>query len=85
MKVAILTTEQKDQLVGQEFTSGLCYFNPVQDGNNNWIISEQEVNFTTNQRFLWVKDLELSELVLPVQYLPKALHTQDYYKQFGVN
>ena len=85
MKVAILSIEQKNLLVGQSFTSGLCYFNPVIDGNNNWIISEKEITFTTNERFLWVKDLELSELVLPIQYLPKVLHTQDYYKQFGVN
>lgn len=67
MKIAKLTPEQKDQLVGQEYTSGLCFFNPVQDGNNDWIISEQEINFCTNRRFLWVKDLELTELVKPFQ------------------
>jgi len=61
MKVAILTTEQKNQLVGQEFTSGLCFFNPIQNHNGDWTITEKEINFTTNQRFYWVKDLPLTD------------------------
>ena len=59
--IAIITQEQKDQLIGQTY-DGTCYFNPIQDLNDNWVISEQEVNASSLQ---WVKDLTLSE------YLPK--------------
>ena len=38
IEVGILTEEQKDLLVGQEFMVDV-YFNPVQDINNNWFIS----------------------------------------------
>jgi len=37
--IAILTTEQKDSLIGQTY-DGECYFNPIQDMNDNWVISE---------------------------------------------
>lgn len=59
--IAILTTEQKDQLIGKTY-DGVCYFNPIQDINNNWIISEEEINQSNLE---WLKELELSE------YLPK--------------
>ena len=59
--IAIITTEQKDSLIGQTY-DGVCYFNPIQDLNDNWIISEQEINQSSLQ---WLKDLPLSE------YLPK--------------
>ena len=59
--IAILTTEQKDSLIGQTY-DGVCYFNPIEDLNDNWIISEQEVNQSSLQ---WLKDLPLTE------YLPK--------------
>jgi hypothetical protein len=59
--IAILTIEQKDSLIGQTY-DGICYFNPIQDINDNWIISEQEINQSSLQ---WLKDLPLSE------YLPK--------------
>ena len=55
--IAILTTDQKDSLLGQTY-DGVCYFNPIQDLNDNWIISEQEVNQSSIQ---WVKDLPLTE------------------------
>jgi hypothetical protein len=58
MKVYLLTEEQKNQLLGQKFDN-ISYFNPVQDFNDNWIISEIEVNETINQDLLWVKDLPI--------------------------
>ena len=42
--IAIITTEQKDILVGQTY-DGVCYFNPIQDLNDNWIISENNLAY----------------------------------------
>ncbi len=41
------------------------YFNPIQDADDNCIISTEEMNFCTNVEFLWVKDLDL------IPYNPK--------------
>jgi hypothetical protein len=64
MEVGLLTLEQKDQLVGQLFAPD-SYFNPVQDANDNWFISIEEMNYCTNPDFMWVKDLPL------IEYQPK--------------
>ena len=56
--VGLLTEVQKDELVGQLYTED-SYFNPIQDADDNWIISTEEMDFCTNKDFLWVKDLEL--------------------------
>lgn len=64
IEVGILTEEQKDLLVGQEFMVDV-YFNPVQDINDNWFISVQEIDQCVNENFMWVKDLEL------IDYEPK--------------
>jgi hypothetical protein len=64
IEVGILTEEQKDLLVGQEFMVDV-YFNPVQDINNNWFISVEEMDQCVNENFMWVKDLEL------IDYEPK--------------
>ena len=61
--IAILTTEQKDQLIGQTY-DGVCFYNPIQDANDNWIISEEEINQSNLE---WLKQLPLSE------YLPKPM------------
>ena len=58
IEVGILTEEQKDLLVGQEFMVDV-YFNPVQDINDNWFISVEEMDQCVNENFMWVKDLEL--------------------------
>lgn len=63
MIVALLTIEQKDQLVGVQLQPE-WYFNPVQDGNGDWIISTQEIDNNTNPDVMWVKDLPL------IQYVP---------------
>ena len=57
--IAIITTEQKDLLIGQRF-DWVQFFNPVQDLNNNWVISQEEIEQCTNVDFQWVKDLTLS-------------------------
>lgn len=62
--VGLLTAEQKNSLVGHHFMPD-CYFNPIQDLYDNWIISTQEIDECVNPDFLWVKDLEL------ITYEPK--------------
>lgn len=58
--VGLLTAEQKDQLVGQQFSPD-SYFNPVQDANENWIISIEEINASD---ISWLKDLTFIEYVV---------------------
>ena len=57
MKVRQLTTEQKDQLIGQMY-DGVQFFNPTLDADGNWFISNEEVNQTTNEEFIsWINEL----------------------------
>ena len=56
--VGLLTIEQKDLIIGKEFTTD-SYFNPIQDLNDNWVISIEEMEYCTNVDYLWVKNLDL--------------------------
>ena len=60
MEVYKLTEEQKNNLTGQSF-DGEQLFNPTLDADGNWFISIEEINYCTNQEFLWVKDLPAIE------------------------
>lgn len=62
--VGLLTVEQKDELVGQMYAPD-SFFNPLQDLNNKWVISVEEMEYCVNPEFMWVKDLEL------IPYEPK--------------
>jgi hypothetical protein len=62
--VGLLTESQKDSLVGQLYDED-SYFNPIQDIDDNWIISTEEIEFCVNPEFQWVKDLPL------IEYKPK--------------
>ncbi len=62
--VGLLTELQKDEIVGQLYAPD-SYFNPIQDVNDNWIISVEEMEQTVTPEFLWVKDLDL------IPYEPK--------------
>ena len=64
--VGLLNQEQKDLLTGQLYTDD-SYFNPIQDANDNWIISTEEMINCTNEKFTWVKELEL------ITYAPKEI------------
>jgi len=64
--VGLLTIEQKDLIVGQQYTTD-SYFNPIQDLNDNWVISIEEMEYCTNVDYLWVKNLDL------IIYEPKAV------------
>ena len=58
-----LTTEQADQLRGVEYVKDMT-FNPIEDANGNWIISQEEVISTTID---WVKELPA------IEYVPKQI------------
>jgi hypothetical protein len=64
--VGLLNQEQKDQLQGQQYTQD-SYFNPIQDLNNKWVISVEEIDTCTNEDFAWIKDLQL------IEYKPKEV------------
>jgi hypothetical protein len=63
-QVGLLTESQKDKLLGQLYDED-SYFNPLQDLEDNWIISVEEMEFCVNPEFMWVKDLPL------IEYKPK--------------
>jgi hypothetical protein len=62
--VGLLSEVQKDELVGQLYDED-SYFNPIQDLNDNWIISVEEIDQCVNPKFMWVKELPL------IPYEPK--------------
>jgi hypothetical protein len=64
IQVGLLTEIQKDELVGQMYDED-SYFNPIQDLNDNWIISVEEIDQCVNPEFMWVKELPL------IPYEPK--------------
>lgn len=61
-----LTQEQSQQIIGRFFNDSTT-FNPVQDINGDWFIFEGEVNgHITIEEFFWVRDLEPSEYIPPI-------------------
>ena len=67
--VGLLSVAQKDLLVGQLFDED-SYFNPIQDNNDNWIISIEEIEQNQNPEFGWLQDLEMIIFVPKVNPLP---------------
>ena len=78
-QVAIITPQQYDLMVGQLYSDD-SYFNPVKDCNDDWIISQQEIQFCTNPDFDWVKNLPLIDWCGP--YIPVSGQTENYFTQF---
>jgi hypothetical protein len=62
--VGLLTELQKDELIGQVYAPD-SYFNPIQDAQDNWVISVEEMEQCVNPDCLWVKNLDL------IPYEPK--------------
>ena len=56
--VGLLTDFEHSILVGETYAPD-SYFNPIQDADNNWVISVEEINQCVNPDFMWVKDLVL--------------------------
>jgi hypothetical protein len=61
IKGIILNQEQKELLTDRKYDEH-SYYNPVLDDNDNWIISEVEVNNTINSDFSWVKEIIIVDL-----------------------
>jgi len=66
IQVGLLTLTEKDSIVGQLYDED-SYFNPIQDLDENWIISVEEIEFCVNPEFQWVKTLPL------IEYKPKPI------------
>jgi succinate dehydrogenase flavin-adding protein (antitoxin of CptAB toxin-antitoxin module) len=62
--VGLLTETDKDLLIGQWYMDD-SYFNPIQDADDNWVISVEEISQCVNPDFMWVVDLPL------IPYVPK--------------
>jgi hypothetical protein len=62
--VGLLTETDKDLLIGQWYMDD-SYFNPIQDADDNWVISVEEMTQCVNPDFMWVVDLPL------IPYVPK--------------
>ena len=62
--VGVLTPEQAQSLQGQTFQTD-SYFNPIQDINDVWVLSAEEIAYCSNPMFLWVKELQM------IAYEPK--------------
>lgn len=60
MKVAIITEVQARDLQGKEFATD-SLFNPIQDINNKWVVSEQEISQITSEEFAFLRELILVE------------------------
>ena len=73
MDVSLLTTEQKDLLVGQKYNL-ITYFNPIEDIDENWIIGPIEREYCVVEEFLWVKTLPLIKWIPPIIPPPIPLH-----------
>lgn len=65
MQVGLLTLKQKNEIEGKEFAPD-SYFNPIQDLNDNWVISIQEMEQATIPPYDWVHELPL------IDYQPKV-------------
>lgn len=70
--IAIITQQQRDILVGKTYDS-VCYFNPILDLNDNFIISEQEYYYCLGLWYLdeLQTDLQFITTLSLSDYLPK--------------
>lgn len=60
-----LTETEKEFLVGKQFRPD-NFFNPFQDVNGDWFISDIEQQENINPNFWWLKSYEVIEVELPV-------------------
>jgi hypothetical protein len=72
--IAIITQQQKEILIGKTY-DGVCYFNPIQDINNNWVISEIEYYYCLGLWYLdeLQTDLQFVTNLILSEYFPKPI------------
>lgn len=68
MLIVKLTEEQANEIRNQMFCPNGQIFNPVQDINDNWVVSEVEVN-NCFEIYNWLKELVL-EIFEPKIVIP---------------
>jgi hypothetical protein len=66
--VGLLTLDQKNEIFEMLFDED-SFFNPIQDNDDNWVISTEEIEFCTVEQFQWVKQLPLIEYIQKVEPL----------------
>jgi hypothetical protein len=54
MEIVLLTETQKQEIEGKKFAID-SYFNPIQDLEDNWIISVEEQELCIHPDFQWIK------------------------------
>lgn len=62
IQVGLLTEQDKNKLLKKAFKKD-SYFNPIQDANNNWIISVEEIAQCEDASFNFIKNIPLIEFV----------------------
>lgn len=61
-QVRLLTISQKETLQGKEYRPN-CWFNPIEDNDGNWVISNEEVSQCVNPTVMFVKSLPLIDYI----------------------
>jgi len=79
MKVKLLTTEQKDSLMGIYFKEHQA-FSPMEDVNGNWCLGLETVRQTTNPDFQWINTLPEIEYEMK---MPETM--QELLSRMGIN
>lgn len=80
MTVYKITNEDYNKIKGQSYAPD-CYFNPIQDINDNWVISIEELNGIVFEQFLYLSEQQCEEVegeqvceyvnVVAIPYEPK--------------
>lgn len=80
MTVYKISTEDYNKIKGQEYAPSQ-FFNPIQDINDNWVISIEELNGIVFEQFLYLSEQQCEEVegeqvchyvnVVPIPYEPK--------------
>jgi hypothetical protein len=68
MEVILLTLEQKEQIEGKKFTID-SYFLPIEDEDDNWVVSTIEQDLCTHPDFQWIKQCSR------IEFKPKPIPT----------
>lgn len=70
--IVIITQQQKDIIIGKTY-DGVCYFNPILDLNDNFVISEIEYYYCLGLWYLdeLQTDLQFITTLSLSEYLPK--------------